>query len=58
MSEVMGKLNEYKAAGVAQIWVADPHSRRLYAYSDGLSEVPAFRLRDFDVEISPANIFD
>ncbi|MEO7650731.1 MAG: Uma2 family endonuclease [Bryobacteraceae bacterium] len=58
MSGAMEKLHEYKAAGIAHIWVADPHTRRLYAYSGALTEVPAFRLPEFNVEIAPAGIFD
>ncbi|MEO7650732.1 MAG: Uma2 family endonuclease [Bryobacteraceae bacterium] len=58
MSDSMEKLHEYKAAGIAHIWVADPQTRRLYAYSGALTEVPAFRLPEFNVEIAPTDIFD
>lgn len=58
LTEVREKLEEYRRWGVPHVWLVDPHSQRLYACEPGLSEVSSFHLRDFDIEIGPADIFD
>ena len=37
--EVLAKLEEYRAWGVAHVWFVDPISRRIYVYTAGLREV-------------------
>jgi len=57
-SEVVQKLDEYRTWGVAHIWLADPHLRRLLVYgASGLSEVTEFRLPDYSVVITPQEVF-
>jgi Uma2 family endonuclease len=56
-ADVLAKLEEYRTWGVAHVWFVDPMNRRLYVYSAGLSEVPAFRLPEYGVEIPAAEIF-
>jgi Uma2 family endonuclease len=42
MSDVLEKLEEYAAFGVAHIWLADPRRRKAFRFYDGrLEEVPA-----------------
>ena len=56
-AEVLAKLAEYRAWGVPHVWFVDPLNRRIYVYTVGLSEVPAFRLPEYDVEIAAPEIF-
>jgi len=57
-TEILGKLEEYRAWGVAHVWLVDPWMSRLYVYgAAGLSEVPAFRLPEFGVEIEASRLF-
>jgi Uma2 family endonuclease len=44
-SEVMQKLREYFAIGVRLVWVADPHTRAVYAYRS-LTDVREFNETD------------
>jgi Uma2 family endonuclease len=51
-TEILRKLEEYRAWGVPHVWLADPWLRQLHVYtSAGLREVRAFTLPEFDVEI-------
>jgi Uma2 family endonuclease len=57
-SEVMQKLEEYRAWGVRHIWLVDPERRRLQVYNSGaLSEVPALEISEYDVRLTAAGIF-
>jgi len=56
-AEVVAKLEDYRAWGVAHVWLADPMSRKIYVYTAGLSETDAFRLPEYGVEIPAAEIF-
>jgi len=56
-ADVLVKLEEYRAWGVAHVWFVDPIGNKLYVYSAGLGEVPAFRLPEYGVEISASEIF-
>jgi Uma2 family endonuclease len=56
-AEVLTKLEEYRTWGVAHVWFVDPISRKLYIYTAGLSETPAFRLPEYGVELAGSEIF-
>jgi Uma2 family endonuclease len=57
-TDLLQKLEEYRAWGVGHIWLVDPRLRKLAVYDGtGLHDVPAFALADFAVEITPAEIF-
>jgi len=57
-NDVLQKLNEYRAWGVPNIWLADPQTRRFLVYgAGGLSEVAEFRLADSGVVITPTEVF-
>ncbi len=58
LSDVRAKLEEYRQWGVAHVWLADPHGRRLYECDPGFREVTFFRLAEFGLEIKPNDIFD
>jgi len=56
--QVREKLEEYRLWGVSHIWLVDPWVRKFYVYTGaGLSEVPAFQIPEFQVEIPPSQIF-
>jgi len=56
-AEVLAKLEEYRAWGVAHVWFVDPISRKLYIYTVGLSETAAFGLPEYGVEMAAPEIF-
>ena len=56
-AEVLTKLEEYRAWGVAHVWFVDPISRKLYVYTAGLSETSVFRLPEYGVEMAAPEIF-
>jgi Uma2 family endonuclease len=58
MKDVRAKLDEYRAWGVAHVWLVDPHSRRFYTCDDRLTEVATLTVAELDLEILPENIFD
>jgi Uma2 family endonuclease len=52
-TEIVEKLDEYKRWGVPNVWLVDPHSRRLYVYGDsGLAEVKAYELPQYELRLS------
>ena len=57
-SDVLSKLEDYRAWGVRHIWFVDPALRKIHVYSAAtLTEVPAFQIPEYNVEISAAEIF-
>lgn len=58
MSEVLSKLEEYRAWGVPHVWLVDPHAKRMYTCDAGLSEVPTLRIPDLNLEVKPTDIFE
>ncbi|MCP6756852.1 Uma2 family endonuclease, partial [Klebsiella pneumoniae] len=58
MTEVRGKLEEYRAWGVPHVWLVDPHSRRLYTCDEGLHEVESLRVPELDLVVTPADAFE
>ena len=57
-SRLTEKLAEYRTWGVAHCWMADPESRRLYTFDGHLEEVDHFILPEFNLTITPAQIFE
>jgi Uma2 family endonuclease len=56
--DLMEKLEEYRAWGVGNIWVVDPHSKRLSFYTaSGLQNVSALTLPGYSLELTPAALF-
>ena len=44
--------------GVTHVWLADPYSERLHVMgADGLQEVPAFKLPEYDLHITKEDLF-
>ena len=58
LAEVRDKLEEYKAWGVAHVWLVDPHSRRMYTCETGLVETPSLKVSELGVKITGADIFE
>jgi Uma2 family endonuclease len=58
LSRLSQKLVEHLTWGVAHCWVADPESRRLYTFDGHLQEVDQFTLPEFNLTITPAQIFE
>jgi Uma2 family endonuclease len=58
LAEVRDKLEEYKAWGVAHVWLVDPHSRRMYMYEAGLLETQSLKISELGVELTGADIFE
>ncbi len=58
LTEVRDKLEEYKAWGVAHVWLVDPHSRRMYICEAGLLETRSFEIPELGVEVIGLDIFE
>jgi Uma2 family endonuclease len=58
MPSVQQKLEEYRVWGVPHVWLVDPHSRRLYLWDSGLTEVTSLKVPELDIEVVPADVFD
>jgi Uma2 family endonuclease len=57
-SDLMQKLEEYLAWGVANIWVVDPIAKRFSAYTHlGLQNVSSFSLPDYPFQLTPSDLF-
>jgi Uma2 family endonuclease len=57
LSAVRAKLEEYRAWGVPNVWVVDPHLRRMYTCEARLMEVEKLVAAEIGVEIGAAAIF-
>ncbi len=57
-SEVLSKLQEYLDWGVPNVWLIDPHKKRLYLCKDGLQEVASYQLTEINLAVTPADLFD
>lgn len=56
--DLMEKLEEYRAFGVPNVWLADPQRRSLQVFdSSGLREVPSLTLPEYNFEVTPADVF-
>jgi Uma2 family endonuclease len=58
MTDVREKLAEYRAWGVAHVWLVDPHSKRFYTCDAGLVEVTTLNIPELSIEVTPADIFE
>jgi len=57
-SDLMQKLEEYLAWGVANIWVVDPITKRFSLYTHlGLQNVSSFSLPDYPFQLTPSDLF-
>lgn len=58
MTYLMEKLREYRAWGVAHIWVIDPSDKSLAEFaSDGLRYVAAYGLPEYGLTVEHSDIF-
>jgi Uma2 family endonuclease len=58
MNSLLAKFEEYPAWGVAHVWLVNPMSRTLHAYtSDGLIKQTALRIPEFKLSIAPEEVF-
>ena len=55
--DLLAKLEEYRRWGARHVWLVHPHTRKLYVYDGALAEVPEFHLPEFDVTLTPDEIF-
>jgi Uma2 family endonuclease len=56
--DLLQKLDEYLAWGVANIWVVDPMTKRFSAYTHlGLQNVSSFSLPDYPFQLTPSDLF-
>ncbi|MDP8982906.1 MAG: Uma2 family endonuclease [Acidobacteriota bacterium] len=56
--DVIGKLEEYRTWGVPNIWLVDPHKKRLGVYTvSGLQDVSSLTLPEFNFEIPARALF-
>jgi len=58
LSEVRGRLEEFRCWGVAHVWLVDPHSRRFYHCEGKLVEIDTLRIPELGIEVTPADFFD
>jgi Uma2 family endonuclease len=55
---ILPKLDEYRAWGVANIWVADPEDRKFLVYNaNGLHEVEQLELPQYGIVLTKDQIF-
>jgi len=58
MQQVLAKLKEYRAWGVAHIWVINPADQSLHEYgSDGLREEPVLRMPEYGLQVTGEELF-
>ncbi len=56
--DLMEKLEEYRVWGVQNIWVVDPHAKRLALYTaTGLQYLYSLALAEYPLELTPAALF-
>jgi Uma2 family endonuclease len=57
-SDLMRKLEEYRAWGVPHIWVIDPNTKRFAVYNElGLQNISSFQLPDYPFQLTPSELF-
>jgi len=58
LTAVREKLQEYRAWGVPNVWLVDPHSRRLYTCDIRLTEVTSLTIPELSITLGASEIFD
>jgi Uma2 family endonuclease len=57
-TELMSKLEDYEAWGVANVWAVNPELKRLHVFSAGaLTPASRWQVPDLGVEITPEQVF-
>jgi Uma2 family endonuclease len=57
-SDLMQKLEEYRAWGVPNIWVIDPNTRKFALYTErGLENASSLSLPEYSFQLTPADLF-
>jgi Uma2 family endonuclease len=57
-SEVLEKLAEYRAAGVAYVWLIDPRRRKAYLYDGALREIESLIAPEADIDLALDRVFE
>ena len=57
LSDVRTKLGEYRAWGVPNVWLVDPHSQRFYVCDSRLREVETLTIPDMGIELTKTTLF-
>lgn len=57
LSAVRDKLEEYRAWGVAHVWLVNPYSKRMYTCDGALSEVHALSVPKLGLELNSSDVF-
>jgi Uma2 family endonuclease len=58
LAAVRDKLEEYRAWGVAHVWLVDPYSKRMYTCNGELAEVQALAVPELGVELKASDVFE
>lgn len=58
MTKVREKLAEYRAWGVTNVWLVDPHSKRMYIWNTELVEVSTLRIPQLRFQLTPTDMFE
>jgi Uma2 family endonuclease len=57
MTDLLEKLEEYRAFGVPEIWVIDPRRKKVFTYSDALYEVRSDVVTAAEISLPLSEIF-
>jgi Uma2 family endonuclease len=57
IGEVIEKLEEYRVWGVDHIWFVEPDLKKLFVYSNGLIEASQLHVPEFNLSITPEQLF-
>jgi Uma2 family endonuclease len=52
LSDVRAKPGEYRAWGVRNVWLVDPHAQRFYVCDSGLREVESLIIPDLGIKLT------
>jgi Uma2 family endonuclease len=57
-SDIIGKLEEYRAWGIPHVWLIDPRLRKIYVYTQaGLQAVESFQAAEIGASMPAGEIF-
>jgi Uma2 family endonuclease len=57
LSDVRAKLGEYRAWGVQNVWLVDPHAQRFYVCDSRLREVETLTIEGMGIELTKKALF-